>query len=97
VLVDVSFISLRQILPHLAQIADKKTQILAMVKPQFEAGAEQVNRGVIKNERIRRQIMKDFEQWIKNLFKIVDKVDSEVSGSKGNIERFYLLELYSKK
>src|SRR3989344_1139959 len=63
ILVDVSFISLRQILPHLAQIAGKSTHVLAMVKPQFEAGISQINRGVIKNERIRRQIMKDFENW----------------------------------
>ena len=92
ILMDVSFISLRQILPHLAQIADKNTQVLAMVKPQFEAGTGQVNRGVIKNDRIRRHILKDFESWIKNLFKIVNKTDSEVAGNKGNIERFYLLQ-----
>ena len=93
ILVDVSFISLRQILPHLAQIAGKSTQVVAMVKPQFEAGIDQINRGVIKNERIRRQIMKDFENWVKNLFKVMNKTDSEVTGGKGNIERFYLLRL----
>ena len=93
ILVDVSFISLRQILPHLAQIAGKNTQVVAMVKPQFEAGVGQINRGVVKNERIRRQIMKDFENWVKNLFKVMNKTDSEVTGGKGNIERFYLLRL----
>ena len=93
VLVDVSFISLRQILPHLAQIVGKNTQILAMVKPQFEAGVSQINRGVIKNERMRRQILKDFENWVKNLFKIMDKTDSDIAGAKGNVERFYLLRV----
>lgn len=91
ILIDVSFISLRQILPHIAKIANKNTQIVAMVKPQFEAGKDQINRGVIKNDRIRRQILKDFEVWTKNLFKIVDKTDSQVPGNKGNLERFYLL------
>lgn len=92
ILIDVSFISLRQILPHIAQIAHKNTQVLAMVKPQFEAGKDQINRGVIKNDRIRRQILKDFENWIKNLFKIIGKTDSEVPGNKGNLERFYLIQ-----
>ncbi len=96
ILIDVSFISVRQILSHLAQITNKNTQVLAMVKPQFEGGAGQTNRGIVKNERMRRQIMRDFEHWIKNLFKIVDKVDNEIAGGKGNIERFYLLKRISK-
>jgi len=96
ILLDVSFISLRQILPHLAQIAVQNTQIVAMVKPQFEARKDQINRGIIKNERIRRQILRDFENWVKNVFKIVDKTDSEIAGAKGNIERFYLLKRLPK-
>lgn len=93
IVIDVSFISLREILPHLAQsVAGKQTQIMAMVKPQFEAGRNQTNKGVIKNDAVRRQILKDFELWTKDLFVIVDKRDSDVAGSKGNRERFYLLK-----
>jgi predicted rRNA methylase YqxC with S4 and FtsJ domains len=62
-----------------------------MVKPQFEAGKHQVNKGVIKNDTIRRQILKDFEQWAQELFIIKAKADSKVAGSKGNVERFYVL------
>lgn len=91
VVMDVSFISLREILPHIAGIAGKNTQIVAMLKPQFEAGRDQVNKGVIKNDRVRRQILKDFETWAKQYFVILDKYDSEVAGTKGNLERFYLL------
>lgn len=97
ILIDVSFISVRQILPHLAQIAGKNSQILVMVKPQFEAGRDQINRGIVKNNRIRRQIFKDFESWTNNLFKIVGKNDSEIAGNKGNLERFYLLKPLPKK
>ncbi|MFE1817203.1 SAM-dependent methyltransferase, partial [Metapseudomonas otitidis] len=61
VVIDVSFISLREILPHVASISGPRTQILAMVKPQFEAGRDQVNKGVIKNDSVRRQILRDFE------------------------------------
>ena len=91
VVIDVSFISLREILPSVARIAPN-AQIVAMVKPQFEAGRDQVNKGVIKNDSIRRQILRDFETWSKSLFAIVDKRDSEVAGGKGNRERFYLLK-----
>lgn len=91
---DVSFISLREILPHVArELSGKDTQIVAMLKPQFEAGREQVNKGIIKNDAVRRQILKDFETWAKQYFVIVDKRDSDVAGSKGNRERFYLLKL----
>ena len=92
ILVDVSFISLREILPHLHGISTPSTKVLAMLKPQFEAGKEQINRGVVKNERIRRQIMKNFESWVQKLFKIEAKVDNSVAGEKGNLERFYLLK-----
>lgn len=94
---DVSFISLRDILPHIAtELSGKDTQIVAMLKPQFEAGRDQVNKGVIKNDAVRRQILKDFEAWAKQYFVIVDKSDSEVAGSKGNRERFYLLKTVKK-
>lgn len=93
VVMDVSFISLREILPHIAEnLSDKRTQIVAMLKPQFEAGRDQVNKGVIKNDAVRRQILKDFETWAKQYFVIIDKRDSEVAGTKGNRERFYLLK-----
>lgn len=94
IVIDVSFISLREILPHLAKsVAGSNTQVVAMVKPQFEAGRNQTNKGIIKNDNVRRQILKDFELWTKDLFTIVDKRDSEVAGSKGNRERFYLLKV----
>jgi len=94
VVIDVSFISLREILPHIAkELSDPRTQIVAMLKPQFEAGRHQVNKGVIKNNAVRRDILKDFEAWAKNYFVIQDKRDSEVAGAKGNQERFYLLSL----
>ncbi len=94
VLIDVSFISLREVLPHIAHnLADSHTQIAAMVKPQFEAGFGQTNNGVIKNDTQRRQILRDFENWARNYFVIQDKHDSDIAGAKGNRERFYLLKL----
>lgn len=91
ILIDLSFISLRDILPQLTALVSKQTQIVAMVKPQFEAGKTEVNKGIIKNDTIRRNILKDFENWVQNVYVILDKADSEVAGAKGNRERFYLL------
>lgn len=92
VVIDVSFISLRDILPHIAKLSSKKTSIVAMVKPQFEAAAANLkHKGVIKNDRVRRDILKDFEEWARQLFVVAGKADSEIAGAKGNLERFYLL------
>ena len=91
---DVSFISLREILPHVAKnIMQPETILVAMVKPQFEAGKHQVNKGVIKNDKVRRQILADFENWAKQYFVVLDKKDSDVAGAKGNVERFYKTRL----
>lgn len=92
VLIDVSFISLREVLPHIHKhVAAANTLVVPMLKPQFEAGLHQTNKGVIKNDSVRRQIIKDFETWVRRYFIIQAKRDSEVAGAKGNRERFYLL------
>jgi len=98
IVIDVSFISLREILPHIYNyLSDENTQIAAMVKPQFEAGKGQTNKGIIKNDAMRRQILRDFEDWSRDYFVITNKRDSDVAGAKGNQERFYLLKPLAKK
>lgn len=92
VVMDVSFISLREILPHVSKLSGPQTQIIAMLKPQFEVGSNKKHKGVIKNDRMRRDILRDFEDWSRTLFVIKNKADSQVAGSKGNVERFYLLQ-----
>ena len=91
ILIDVSFISLREVLPHLAELANRQTQVVVMVKPQFETGSRLKNHGVIKNDTERRRILHDFEQWAKQYFLLRAKADSAVAGARGNRERFYLL------
>jgi 23S rRNA (cytidine1920-2'-O)/16S rRNA (cytidine1409-2'-O)-methyltransferase len=92
VVIDVSFVSLRDILPSVAKAIGSDTLVAAMVKPQFEAGKGQIgSSGVVKNDSVRRQILKDFEAWAKRNFIVHSKADSAVSGATGNLERFYLL------
>lgn len=92
VVIDVSFISLREIVPAVVRLSGPATVIVAMVKPQFEAVAANLkHKGVIKNDRMRRDILKDFESWVTEYCVIIDKADSSVTGAKGNQERFYTL------
>ncbi len=94
--IDVSFISLRQILPYLAQNIPAKVGVVALFKPQFEARGMLKHKGVVKNEKIRRQLLHDFEAWVKRYYLVAGKMDSAVKGSQGNQERFYLLRKLKK-
>ena len=97
IVIDVSFISLREILPYVNRhFMNSSTRLLAMVKPQFEASRQQVSKGVIKNNNVRRKILNDFELWARQYFVVKDKRDSEVAGARGNLERFYLLRRINK-
>lgn len=92
IVVDVSFISLRSVLPRLKRFMYSQTIVIAMLKPQFEAGDALKHKGVIKNSKMRRQIIKDFELWLKQHFVVIDSKDSDITGAKGNTEKFYLLK-----
>ena len=97
VVIDVSFISIKEILPSITKLSNKGTLIIAMVKPQFEAGKNGTTNGIVKNNSYRRRILQEFENWcrINNLY-IKDKRDSGVKGAKGNQERFYILKVLNK-
>ena len=76
------------------RFADRGTDFLVMLKPQFEAKPYQLWKGVVKNEKIRREIIKGFEIWLKqNGFIVLGKRDNEVFGKNGNQERFYHLKI----
>lgn len=91
--IDVSFISMTKVLPSVKKLIKNGGQIIAMLKPQFEAGKDQLNKGVVKNSAQRRDILQRFELWLKdNGFVIQIKSDSAIAGEKGNVERFYLLK-----
>lgn len=95
ILADVSFISLRKVLVYAKEeLSEEGTEFLVMLKPQFEAEDRQLVRGVVKNERMRREILGEFEEWLRrNGFLILNKRDNLVKGKTGNLERFYYLRL----
>ena len=95
ILADVSFISLREVLAYArTMLAVPGTELLVMLKPQFEAKPWQLKNGVVKNSKMRREIIAEFEAWLKTRgFVIAGKRDNEVAGRFGNVERFYYLRL----
>ena len=97
VVADVSFVSLRKILAHAREIVATGADFLVMLKPQFEASPVQLNRGVVKNERMRREIIRKFEEWLRREGMVVlKKRDNEGAGKVGgNLERFYWIRLCS--
>lgn len=97
ILVDVSFISLRQILGHLRSLGTTRTQVIVLCKPQFEAQSKDLVAGIVKNSRRRREIWRDFETWVQaNDWRLVAKRNANLTGKKGNLERFYALRIGSK-
>ncbi|MDR3298097.1 MAG: TlyA family RNA methyltransferase [Candidatus Nomurabacteria bacterium] len=95
ILADISFTSLTNILGFAKMnLIGHHTVLLVLLKPQFEAKPYQLKNGIIKNHKIRREIIQNFEIWLKNHnFLTLAKRDSEVAGRFGNLERFYLLKL----
>lgn len=93
VVADVSFVSLTKVLRWVAGTLDFNVDYLVMLKPQFEAFPDQLVNGAVKNEKMRRKIIKRFEGWLaKNGFVVLKKRDNETVGKVGgNRERFYWL------
>ncbi len=93
-LIDVSFISLTKVLPAVVNHLAPDGIIVAMAKPQFEAGKAVADkfRGMIKDEAVRLEVLDQFRKRLEPDFKVFDEVDSHITGAKGNRERFYLLQ-----
>jgi 23S rRNA (cytidine1920-2'-O)/16S rRNA (cytidine1409-2'-O)-methyltransferase len=93
VVVDASFISLETLLPAIAALLDPGGRLLALVKPQFEAGRAEARRGrgVIKDPEIRAAAIAKVRQAMDaHGFDVEDGCDSAVKGPKGNVEHFLL-------
>ena len=87
--VDVSFISLRIVLPVIKTfLKEHAGQILCLIKPQFEAGKEKVGKkGVVRDPAVHKEVLDDFVALTKEIgFKILGLTFSPVKGPEGNIE-----------
>lgn len=88
VTIDVSFISLRLILPAVKQWLTPHANIVALIKPQFEAGPKQVGRGgIVKDTAVHRSVLEDMWHWFReNDFGVQGLITSSVTGADGNVE-----------
>ncbi len=89
--IDLSFISLRLVLPGLRQFSP--VRILALVKPQFEAERDEVGAGgIIRSQELRTAIVERIRQYAIELgFAVLGETPSPIPGQKGNREYFLLL------
>lgn len=85
---DVSFISLKLILPVLKEILKENGEAVALVKPQFEAGREKVGKkGIISDPLIHQEVLEDILAFAKNVgFHIEGLHFSPITGGSGNVE-----------
>ena len=85
---DCSFISLRTVLPPLLALVAPGAEGIVLIKPQFEAGPENVGKGgVVRDAKIRAAVVEDLQEFVSTLgFASVNVIESPLRGPAGNFE-----------
>ncbi len=85
---DVSFISLKLVIPPVLKVLKTPSRIVALIKPQFEAGKEHIGKGgLLKNLAVAQEIIHDMKEFLSGLnCEVVGTIPSPVKGVKGNQE-----------
>lgn len=93
--IDLSFISIRQVFKNIDALLKDKGQAIILIKPQFEAGRERLGKnGLIKDDSIREEVLNEVLDWFEeHQFKLLEVVPSPIQGKTGNVE---YLALYQK-
>ena len=92
VVIDVSFISLRHIFPVIPPLLRPGADIVALVKPQYEAGRDEVRKGIIRDEAVHARVLAEVSAAATELgLARVAATPSPITGQKGNVE--FLLHL----
>jgi len=86
--IDVSFISLLKVMPKVLEFLKPGGEIVALIKPQFEAGRKDVGKGgVVKDERIHQQVIENMKAGSESMgLEILGTATSPIKGPKGNVE-----------
>ena len=96
VVIDCSFISVEKLIPAAASLLGPGGKMIVLLKPQFEAGKEEVDRGrgVITDTRIHERVLQEFENFIRDHGKLCwrARTESPILGPAGNKEFLILLE-----
>jgi 23S rRNA (cytidine1920-2'-O)/16S rRNA (cytidine1409-2'-O)-methyltransferase len=89
VVVDVSFISLKLVLPAALALAKPRMHLLALIKPQFEAGRRELKKGVVRDPTVHTAVCNDIASFVAAIGCTVDMIaPSPIAGRDGNREFF---------
>ena len=94
--IDVSFISLKLVVPPIKRFLSADAKIIALIKPQFEVGRELVGKGgVVRDPQLHQSVTEEMIDFFKNLgFQVGPVIPSPILGPKGNRE-FFILAFFS--
>jgi len=94
VTIDVSFISLLKVMPKVIDFTGEGSEILALIKPQFEVGKGEVGKGgIVRDEGKRLSAVNSITEFAKGIgLRSLGTFESPVKGQKGNIEYFLYLK-----
>ncbi len=96
--VDVSYISLKHVLPKVAELLRDNGEAVVLIKPQFEIGKERIRKGVVRDPSLHKEVTDTIETIAKKEgLTPVDMIESPIKGGKGNKEfLLYLKKLEHK-
>ncbi len=96
--IDVSFISLKKVLPPVKELMDEEGQMVCLIKPQFEAGREKVGKkGVVRDINVHKDVVKSIVTFSDELgFRCIGVDYSPIKGPEGNIEYLLYMEKGAK-
>ena len=88
VVCDASFIGLAKVLDNPLRLAAATCQLVALIKPQFEAGREEVGKGgVVRDPEVHARVCSDVRQWLEGAgWRVAGIVPSPITGPEGNVE-----------
>ena len=94
IVIDVSFISLTKVIGYFDRFLKENSQVVMLIKPQFEVGKEKIGRnGIVENEEYHNEAIKKIINFIKNLgYELLGVEDSPIKGTKGNKEFLMLIK-----
>jgi 23S rRNA (cytidine1920-2'-O)/16S rRNA (cytidine1409-2'-O)-methyltransferase len=85
--IDVSFISLKLVLPPAFALAKPRAQLVALIKPQFEAGRGAVAKGIVRDRTVRAAISNEIAEFVASLgWRVLGIIPSPIEGGDGNAE-----------
>lgn len=87
IVADASFISLKLVLPPALALARRTAQLVALIKPQFEAGRDAVKRGIVRDAAVQQAVCDDIEAFVASSgWRPLGIMPSPIAGGDGNLE-----------